>query len=52
MFATKEFEAGSFLLEYDGELIKAAEGRHREKTYPLNLGSYIFFFQCGSNRFW
>lgn len=52
VFAEQDFGPGSFLLEYDGELVKAAEGRKREKTYPLQLGSYIYFFQHKSRRFW
>ena len=44
MFAKKDFRRGEFLLEYAGECISAEQGQDREKNYPINLGSYLFFF--------
>ena len=45
VFATRDFRAGDFLLEYHGELIAIEEARRREKSYPLALGSFLFFFR-------
>ncbi|XP_062606599.1 uncharacterized protein LOC134268369 isoform X2 [Saccostrea cucullata] len=44
VFAVKDFKEGEFVLEYDGEYITREDGKKREETYPLSLGSYIFFF--------
>lgn len=45
MFTNKAFRAGEFLLEYPGELISKEEAHRREKSYPLKLGSFLFFFK-------
>ncbi|XP_028418510.1 N-lysine methyltransferase KMT5A-A-like [Dendronephthya gigantea] len=48
VFTTKTFSKGDFLLEYKGELISQEEGYIREKNYPDDLGSFLFFFQQGN----
>eukprot|EP00794_Sanderia_malayensis_P019616 gene19616-21548_t len=45
VFATATLVKGSFLLEYAGDLISAAEAEAREIAYQKKrLGSYLFFF--------
>lgn len=45
VFAVKDFEKGSFLLEYSGEHITQSEGEKRMTTYSEAAGSYLFFFK-------
>ncbi|XP_028417446.1 histone-lysine N-methyltransferase set-1-like [Dendronephthya gigantea] len=52
VFTTKTFSKGDFLLEYKGELISQEEGYIREKNYPDDLGSFLFFFQQGNASLW
>ena len=52
MFAKKDFRRGEFLLEYAGECISAEQGQDREKNYPINLGSYLFFFYWNKKNLW
>ncbi|XP_055999196.1 uncharacterized protein LOC125672892 isoform X3 [Ostrea edulis] len=51
LFANKEYTAGEFIMEYAGELINRKEGLKREKCYPLEKGSYIYFFLFDSKKF-
>lgn len=46
MFATKNFDAREFLLEYKGELLSLEEGERRESNYQHvpGVGSFLFFF--------
>ena len=48
VFATKAAMKGQFLLQYPGEAIMLKEGEEREKKYPKDLGSYLFFY----NKYW
>ncbi|XP_071855579.1 uncharacterized protein [Apostichopus japonicus] len=50
VFVAKDVRKGSFLLEYSGELISAREGREREKNYPPEKGSFLFFKHNGSTK--
>ena len=43
IFAKKSFEKCDFLLFYPGEEISEIEGKNREKSYAIHLGSYLFF---------
>lgn len=52
MFTTQPFSKGSYLLEYKGELVSAAEGSQREEFYSDKVGNFLFFFQDGNASFW
>ena len=52
VFATKDFRAGEFLLEYHGELISNEEACRREQCYPSRLGSFLFFFKLRKKELW
>lgn len=52
LFASKEYSPGEFIVEYAGELINRKEGLKREKCYPLEKGSYIYFFLFDSKKYW
>ena len=46
VFATKDFKAGSFLLQYPGDLITESEADAREQQYAKNLkGCFMYYFQ-------
>lgn len=52
VFTTEKRRAGAFLFEYHGELISEEEGNRRERTYPADLGSFLFFFKFGRKKYW
>lgn len=52
LFAERKFPAGSFLLEYHGELISKEEGIKRENTYPVENGSFLLYFKSGRTEMW
>ncbi|XP_069105783.1 N-lysine methyltransferase KMT5A-like [Argopecten irradians] len=51
LFATKTFQSGDFLCEYAGDLITEKEGKRRETSYPMKLGSFLFFFRWKGKRY-
>lgn len=52
VFATKEFLAGDFLLEYKGEVIDNAEGERR-LSKAAKHESFIYFFETsGRQNMW
>jgi SET domain-containing protein len=52
LFADKEYSPGEFIVEYAGDLINRKEGLKREKYYPQEKGSYIYFFLFNSKKYW
>lgn len=52
VFAGKKFPAGSFLMEYHGELISEEEGIKREKSYPIEFGSFLLYFKSRRKIMW
>ena len=51
-FTTREFAQGDFLLQYRGEIITHEEGEHRQENYPVDKGSFLFFFQDKGGKYW
>ena len=50
VFATKEFSASDFLLEFRGKLISAKDG---EKCLSKGDGSFLYFFEdVGRQKMW
>ena len=47
VFATKNFEAGEFLLEYRGKLILEKSAETHEATC-----NYVFHFTHGNTKYW
>ena len=43
VFAIKEFRKTDFLLQYPGKVMSAKKGKQLEDSYPLHLGSYLFY---------
>lgn len=55
VFTTRDFEKGSFLLEYPGELITSEEGEARNEEYKKRkLGSFLYYFPSadGKQKLW
>ena len=54
VFATKSFAAGSFLLEYEGDLIRDYKYACRlEREYEeAGLGSFMYFFKYREKTMW
>ena len=52
VFAKKLYSKREFLLEYDGELLPAKEGYKREKEYPEERGSFLYFFRDQGRSYW
>ncbi|XP_022104267.1 uncharacterized protein LOC110986593 isoform X2 [Acanthaster planci] len=48
-FVTKDFAKGDFLLQYRGEVISQSEGESRQESYPVEKGSFLYFFQDKGN---
>ena len=51
IFVTKAMEPGSFLCEYDGELISNEEGERRSKEASVR-GNYIFYLSHKGIKYW
>ena len=51
--ADRPFFNGQFICEYAGELLMdIKEARRREKEYPEEKGSFMFFFQYDGKKMW
>ncbi len=46
------FNNGQFVCEYAGELVDKKEAVKREKSYPKEKGSYMFFFEYNGKKLW
>ncbi|VDK27695.1 unnamed protein product [Taenia asiatica] len=53
VITTRTFSPGEFVVEYIGELISGSEARAREAEYNKdpNVGSFMFFFSHGNQRY-
>ncbi|CDS42598.1 histone lysine n methyltransferase setd8 [Echinococcus multilocularis] len=53
VLTTRTFLPGEFVVEYIGELISGSEARTREAEYNKdpNVGSFMFFFSHGNQRY-
>jgi SET domain-containing protein len=45
VFTSQSIPAQHYICRYQGELISRKEAKRREKTYPSEVGSYMFFFR-------
>ncbi|KAJ8049629.1 Histone-lysine N-methyltransferase PR-Set7 [Holothuria leucospilota] len=45
VYAQKHYFKQEFLLEYPGQLISEKDGEKREKEYPPDKGSFLYFFK-------
>ena len=53
VITTRRFNKGEPLCEYSGELLTAEEGVRREAEYnKVNAGSYIYYFNFKSKKYW
>ncbi|XP_076253877.1 N-lysine methyltransferase KMT5A-A-like [Rhynchophorus ferrugineus] len=53
VFATKDFEKGSFVVEYSGDFISLLEANVREEEYSQNesTGCYMYYFRYNDQTF-
>ena len=51
VIATRQFKKKEFVLNYKGDLISKKEGDVRFKKYHIDLGSYLYFFECMGKRY-
>ncbi|XP_061191646.1 N-lysine methyltransferase KMT5A-like [Saccostrea echinata] len=51
LYAEKEYREGEFIVEYSGDLLLRKDGLEREIFYPLEKGSYIYFFAWDSTKY-
>lgn len=53
IIATKEFQAGDFVVEYIGDIIDKTEALRRELEYSQDdsIGSYMYFFDHGNRTY-
>ncbi|XP_050314886.1 N-lysine methyltransferase KMT5A-A-like [Anthonomus grandis grandis] len=53
VFATKNFEKGSFVVEYSGDFISLTEANCREKQYAEDetTGCYMYYFKYNDQTF-
>ncbi|KAL1502706.1 hypothetical protein ABEB36_007813 [Hypothenemus hampei] len=53
VFATKNFERGSFVVEYSGDFISFSEANERERQYALDetAGCYMYYFKYNDQTF-
>lgn len=51
--ATKDFDAGDFVVEYSGDLldVPTAKSRELEYTKDPSIGCYMYFFKCGDKTY-
>lgn len=47
-----DLKRGQFVCEYAGELIQRKEAIQRDKSYPEEKGSYMFFFKHCGEKLW
>ena len=53
VFCLKSFSKGSFLLQYNGELIPEEEGERRSIIYEHeNQGCYLYYFRYANKNMW
>ena len=53
VFANKNYQPDSFILEYPGELISEKEAELREEKYnELQKGCFLYFFKEGEKTLW
>lgn len=54
VFATKNFEKGSFVVEYSGDFISLMEANMREAQYATDetTGCYMYYFRYNDQTFW
>ena len=48
----RSFEKGVFLCEYSGNLIDLRTALSLEQSYPKRMGSYLYYFEHNSHRYW
>lgn len=53
VYAKTDIKAGSYIVEYAGELMSQKEGKIREEEYSKdpNIGSYIYFFEFKGEKY-
>ena len=51
IFVTKDIDPGSFLCEYDGELLSNVEGEKRSKEGKLRA-NYLFYLHHKCKKYW
>ena len=51
--ATKDFDAGDFVIEYSGDLLDIQTAKAREVEYANNpeIGCYMYWFKCGNKSY-
>jgi len=52
--ATKPFQKGDFVVEYEGDLVELKEAYSREQEYKkdTSFGCYMYFFTHKDKRYW